>query len=165
MQGNQSRMSFLSRLGFATPYALLDGLKIAAAMRTWPCSASAGPGGVLNLRRYATREELLERLRQAKAHDLQQENPVHKPMWEDRRTYLMLFSLVGASCWAYRFVGSSTVFGSETWEVNGQGVILLLTGSVQTGGQCSEAWGVVLWRGGPPTWPTGSSLQCLTTRN
>lgn len=97
-----NQMTFCLRLG-ASNSALFDVLKTRILL---PCSQQGSITSCL-MRTYATREELLERLRQAKAYELQEKlGPVHKTMWDDRRTYLLGFSLVGASCWAYRYMAA-----------------------------------------------------------
>ena len=73
----QSHMSLLSRLGLI-PCVFLGGLKVN------PCSVPQA-SVMSSLRGYATREELLGRLRQAKAYELQEQSgPMHKSMWDDR---------------------------------------------------------------------------------
>ena len=87
--------------GFSPGGLLLDGMK-AAAMRSGALPVFKRPPMAV-ARTFATREELLERLRQAKAQEmLQQDNPVHVNMWRDRRTYMMLATLVAATGWGYR---------------------------------------------------------------
>ncbi|GAX83554.1 hypothetical protein CEUSTIGMA_g10979.t1 [Chlamydomonas eustigma] len=62
-----------------------------------------------NCRGYASREELLQRLKHAKLEERQHEKAVVRTFWEDRRTYIMLTALVLASAWGYSVLAGHSI--------------------------------------------------------